>query len=191
MKKLSTYLFLLLFSFQTSSWADDIRDFQIEGMSVGDSLLDFMSKSYIDDDTEFLYKNKKYATIYSNRKKEIYDNVQISFLANDSKYLISDIEGKLYFPNDIKGCLNKKETIVKEISDLLGDGVEIQKINRNHRADKTGKSKVFINSFWFEDGSTLQVYCTDWSEEMGYENELKVVVASKEKLDFITYEAYP
>ena len=44
MKKLSTYLFLLLFSFQTSSWADDIRDFQIEGMSIGDSLLVFLSK---------------------------------------------------------------------------------------------------------------------------------------------------
>mgnify|MGYP001332894743 CR=1 FL=1 len=174
----------------TPSQADDIRDFEIEGMSIGDSLLDFMSKSYIDDDTEFLYKNKKYATIYSNRKKEIYDNVQISFLANDSKYLISDIEGKLYFPNDIKGCLNKKETIVKEISDLLGDGVEMQIINRNHRADKTGKSKVFINSFWFEDGSTLQVYCTDWSKEMGHEDELKVIIATKEVLDWVTYEAY-
>ena len=191
MKRLSLYLFLVLFSFQTTSQADDVRDFQIEGMSVGDSLLDFMSKSYIDDDTVFLYKNKKYATIFSNRKKEIYDDVQISFLANDSKYLISDMEGKLYFPNDIKGCLNKKETIVKEISDLLGDEVKKSKINRNHRGDKTGKSKIFINSFWFEDGSTLQVYCTDWSEEIGHEDELKVVVASKEKLDFITYEAYP
>ena len=191
MKKFLAIL-ILIFTLQTPSWADDIRDFQIEGMSVGDSLLDFISKSYIDDDTAFLYKNKKYATIFSNRKNEIYDDVQISFLANDSKYLISDIEGKLYFPNDIKGCLNKKETIVKEISDLLGnDGIEKGKINRKHRADKTGKSKVFINAFWFEDGSTLQVYCTDWSEEMGYENELKVVVASKEKLDFITYEAYP
>ena len=191
MKKLSTYLFLTLFSFQTPSWADDIRDFQLEGMSIGDSLLDFMSKSYIDDDTVFLYKNKKYATIFSNRKNEIYDDVQISFLANDSKYLISDIEGKLYFPNDIKGCLNKKKTIVKEISDLLGDEVDKQKINRNHRADKTGKSKVFINSFWFEDGSTLQVYCTDWSKEMGHEDELKVIIATKEVLDWVTYEAYP
>ena len=190
MKRLSTCLFLILFALQTPSWADDIRDFQIEGMSVGDSLLDFMSKSYIDGDTIFLYKNKKYATIFSNRKKEIYDDVQISFLANDSKYLISDMEGKLYFPNDIKGCLNKKETIVKEISELLGDEVEMQKINRNHRGDETGKSKVFINSFWFEDGSTLQVYCTDWSEEKGHDDELKVVVANKEKLDFITYEAY-
>ena len=141
MKRLSLYLFLVLFSFQTTSQADDVRDFQIEGMSVGDSLLDFMSKSYIDDDTVFLYKNKKYATIFSNRKKEIYDNVQISFLANDSKYLISDMEGKLYFPNDIKGCLNKKETIVKEISDLLGDG--------RRKATKE------LQTRWFEHSATF------------------------------------
>ena len=190
MKRLSLYLFLILFTLQTPSWADDISDFQIEGMSIGDSLLDFMSKSYIDDEIVFLFENKKYATIFSNTKKEIYDDVQISFLANDSKYLISDMEGKLYFPNDIKGCLNKKETIVKEISDFLGDEVKKQKINRNHRADKTGKSKIFMNSFWFEDGSTLQVYCTDWSKEMGHEDELKVIIATKEVLDWVTYEAY-
>ena len=47
MKKLSTYLFLIFFSFQTSSWTDDIRDFQIEGMSIGDSLLDYVSEGEI------------------------------------------------------------------------------------------------------------------------------------------------
>jgi len=47
MKKLSTYLFLILFSFQTLSLADDISDFQIEGMSIGDSLLDYFSEEEI------------------------------------------------------------------------------------------------------------------------------------------------
>ena len=46
-KKLSTYLFLLLFTLQTPSWADDISDFQIEGMSLGDSLLDYFSEEEI------------------------------------------------------------------------------------------------------------------------------------------------
>ena len=44
MKRLSLYLFLILFTLQTPSQADDIRDFQIEGMSVGDSLLDYINK---------------------------------------------------------------------------------------------------------------------------------------------------
>ena len=54
-KKLSTYLFLLLFSFQTSSWADDISDFQIEGMSIGDSLLDYVSEKEIRKNVSDIY----------------------------------------------------------------------------------------------------------------------------------------
>ena len=49
MKKLSLYLFLLLFTLQTPSQADDIRDFQIEGISVGDSLLDYFSEEEINN----------------------------------------------------------------------------------------------------------------------------------------------
>ena len=46
MKKL--FIIIIIFiSFQTLSKADDIRDFQIEGMSVGDSLLSYMNKNLI------------------------------------------------------------------------------------------------------------------------------------------------
>ena len=47
MKRLSLYIFVILFTLQTSSWADDIRDFEIEGMSIGDSLLDFVNEDKI------------------------------------------------------------------------------------------------------------------------------------------------
>ena len=36
-----------MFSFQSWTKADDIRDFEIEGMSIGDSLLDYYSKEEI------------------------------------------------------------------------------------------------------------------------------------------------
>ena len=39
-----TVLFLIL-SLQSWTKADDIRDFQIEGMSIGDSLLDYISEN--------------------------------------------------------------------------------------------------------------------------------------------------
>ena len=46
MKKL--FIIIIIFiSFQSLSKADDISDFQIEGMSIGDSLLDYMSKEEI------------------------------------------------------------------------------------------------------------------------------------------------
>ena len=40
-------ILILTLSFQTLTKADDIKDFQIEGMSIGDSLLDFFSEDEI------------------------------------------------------------------------------------------------------------------------------------------------
>ena len=51
MKRLILTLILSL-SFQTLSKADDIRDFEIEGMSIGDSLLNKFSR----DEIESFYK---------------------------------------------------------------------------------------------------------------------------------------
>ena len=45
---------------QTPSQADDIRDFQIEGMSVGDSLLDYMSTKKIKEEFETTKNHYKY-----------------------------------------------------------------------------------------------------------------------------------
>ena len=48
MKRLLAYLLLVLsFTFILNAKADDIADFQIENISVGDSLLNFYSKKKI------------------------------------------------------------------------------------------------------------------------------------------------
>ena len=47
MKKLLILLFSLLFLSSTSVFADDISDFSIEGISIGDSLLDYMTEGEI------------------------------------------------------------------------------------------------------------------------------------------------
>ena len=46
MKKLLAILVLGLFLI-TPSQGDDVQDFQIEGMSIGDSLLDYMTEKEI------------------------------------------------------------------------------------------------------------------------------------------------
>ena len=46
---------VLIFSFQSWTKADDIKGFQIEGMSVGDSLLDHLSEDEIDSGIDIFY----------------------------------------------------------------------------------------------------------------------------------------
>ena len=51
--KILLTLLILIFSLQSLSKADDIRDFEIEGMSIGDSALDFFSKNEIDSEKKY------------------------------------------------------------------------------------------------------------------------------------------
>ena len=47
MKKLLILLFSIFLLSSPSVFADDISDFEIEGMSIGDSLLDYMTEEKI------------------------------------------------------------------------------------------------------------------------------------------------
>ena len=51
MKKIF-FLIILILSFQTLSLADNIRYFQIEGMKIGDSALDYFSESQLEDNEQ-------------------------------------------------------------------------------------------------------------------------------------------
>ena len=62
MKKFLTILILIL-TLQTPSQADDIRDFQIEGLSIGDSALDIATREDIE-----IQKKSPYS-YYPNSKK--------------------------------------------------------------------------------------------------------------------------
>ena len=71
MKKLLGILVLGLFLI-TPSQADDITDFQIEGMSVGDSLLDYFSEEEIQEKLKGAYS-------YKDKFKLILDEISKTF----------------------------------------------------------------------------------------------------------------
>ena len=108
MKKLSTYLFLVLFSFSAPSFADDISEFQIEGMSIGDSLLDYFSKKQIiNNKVDYSYKNNDfYAVKFDNLiSSEIYDGGEVYLKTNDENYIIYSISGVISFKSkNISKC---------------------------------------------------------------------------------------
>ena len=88
MKRLSLYLFLLLFTLQTPSWADDIRDFQIEGMSIGDSLLDYFSEEVIKKNKVNYYNSEEFVPVYieDSSKFNNYNGVQFHYKKNDKNF---------------------------------------------------------------------------------------------------------
>ena len=116
MKKLNIYLFLFLFSFQTSSWADDIRDFQIEGISIGDSALDYFSEDEINTNIEknmFIGSDGKFTSSGIYKKFGEYDGLQFAIKPNDKNLIIYAINGGIFFSN-INECNLKRKSIRNE-----------------------------------------------------------------------------
>ena len=79
MKRLSLYLFLILFTLQTPSQADDIRDFQIEGISLYDSALKYFNENQIKKEIAGYYSSNKFFTSTIRSSLNEYDYLQLSF----------------------------------------------------------------------------------------------------------------
>ena len=60
-------MLILTLNFQTLAKADDISDFEIEEISIGDSLLDHFNLEEIKDLDNISYPDKKY--IFANLEK--------------------------------------------------------------------------------------------------------------------------
>ena len=65
-------IFILIFSLKSWCLADDIKDFQIEGMNIGDSLLNYYDKKEIQTayDNATYYKDKIFAVIFVKKEKK-------------------------------------------------------------------------------------------------------------------------
>ncbi len=198
---------VLIFSFQSWTKADDISDFEIEGMSIGDSLLDHFSEKDIWKEKNspyvFYYKDDKFVDLgigegkdfYLMKKLEVYNDVGVTVKPDDNKYKIYSVDGRLMCVDDINICMSKKENIVSELIDFFGEEATHETFESDHDFDKTGNSKTYSTSFFFKSHNDMvRVTVYDWSEKMTEENKypdnLKVEIASEEFIYFMENEAY-
>jgi|ETNmetMinimDraft_23_1059889.scaffolds.fasta_scaffold36573_4 hypothetical protein len=187
MKKLSTYLFLILFSLSAPSFADDIRDFQIEGMSIGDSLLDYFSEKEIRKNISNVYsyiEDKTFVATGFDEKLislKTYEYVQIEFKDNDKDYKIHGITGKLFlnFEENIEACYKKQDEIAEKLSLIFKDTKKYKPNIEKHPADASGRSTVRDITFFLKSGDLAAVDCYLWHKEMPYQNNLKVNMSTK------------
>ena len=85
--------------------ADDIRDFQMEGISIGDSLLDHYSKEEISNALQLKYsKSDKYIKYQFKTNSSEYDNISFHIKKNDTKFKIYEISGGTFFEKNFSKC---------------------------------------------------------------------------------------
>ena len=179
---------ILIFTIQSWTKADDIKDFEIEGMSINKSALNFMTVDEIVNNTlpYFETKRKYYITGIVNNLK-LYDQVEIYLKSNDKKYIIKSIIAGLFI-DDLDQCLKRKKEIVKDLDQIFSNTKKMSG-SKKHESDPTGKSIHYIDQYNLGYPNHIRVECTQFSDDMinsdKAQNSLNVVVMTKEINDWI------
>ena len=154
----------------TSTFADDIKKFQIEKIGIGDSALDYFSEDQLENNELdwFNYSLKEYShTLVPG--KGIYDWFQISYKSDDDNFIIEGLAGILVKKKYNDGKCNKElDTATLDISELFKNTKQGKKKLYNvvynprkifQKPDPSGKSIVTSISFDFKDEGKIILSC--------------------------------
>ena len=185
---------VLLIIFIVSSYcnvtkSDDVEDFVIEGMSLGDSALNFFTKSDIDKSVKEMpqYPNDEYKIAYIQKSEkynfENYQGITFYFKKNDKSYTIAGIVASNYYPNDFQNCLNDLKKMRKDIENAF-DILPTYKGEELLEFDTFGQTTMHGAVYDLAKNGFSQVVCYDWSKEIskiqGRIDELTLSISNKE-----------
>ena len=169
MKKLLGIVVLCLLV-STNAYTDDIKDLEVESMSIGDSALDYFTESQLENGELdwFNYSYKEYSTSLLSGKG-IYDWFKISYKSDDDNFIIKGLAGILVKKKyDDNKCNKELDTVALDISELFKNTKQgkkqLYKVIYNPREifqkpDPSGKSIVTSISFDFKDEGKIILSC--------------------------------
>jgi hypothetical protein len=188
MKKLLLILILSLSLQSSTTAADDISNFEIEGISVGDSLLKYYNLNQIKKFDRYEYNSKKFYKLGLTDQSLInklvkYENITFHFKENDNNYIIQHIGGNIFY-DKIDDCLNEQKIITKEISEALN--VKLIYGEYFDSADKN--TKYYQSEATIGKGGVIAITCFDWSKKAkkkGWNDNLSIEIYNSEAADFV------
>ena len=193
MKKLSLYIFLVLMCCN-NSFAEDIADFQIEGISIGNSLLEYYSKKKILRDTTYEKEqgnNKEVGFLYldgDDEKFKNYRRIKLGFKTKSKDYKIILITAFVDINKDINKCIVKKQEITKDLENLFNN-LNLEEYGwKQHSFDATSRTNssviYFPTNSKYE--SFIRVICYDWSKKSDYDDQLRIELVSSEYYEWLS-----
>ena len=153
-------ILISIFAYQSPTMADDIRDFEIEGISIGDSLLKYMKSNEIRESIlPYFEDERKYYVVLKTTDLKIFDRIELYIKNKDSNYLVKGIVGGI-FPNNLNECLKEKKSIVEDIENSLN--IKLQDLIEKH--------SLYVNttlhsSFYYFGKDFIRVDCTYYDDK--------------------------
>ena len=187
---------IIIFSIYTFKvYGNDASSFQIEGISIGDSALNFLSRSEIMKQTKentkhylHLKKPNEFGEVYilDNDKFDIYDGLSFFVKQNDNNFEIRMLRGLIW--QDINSCLSQREKIRNEIEGVI-ENFEKEEKTFNANQDELSESKMYTINYYLPSDDVITLQCSDWSERMkkeyNYTSGLTVAISAKDFDDWI------
>ena len=192
MKKFLAIIILNL-CFITSTQANNVSDFEIEGISVGDSLLDHYSKREINERlkiTKSRYKDKSILRAYFKLDKyDLYPVLNIHY-KDDTRLTVESIAGfKKYNRDNIKACRAEQKKVITDLKTAFPNIRQIGTVDKIEKLKKSGKGNRTAVRFNI-DGGRIVTLCTQWDKSEKYASGLQVVLDSENFIDWLDNKAY-
>ena len=186
---------ILIFGFQSLTKADDIKEFELEGISLYESALNHFTINELQKDTVDNYTSNKYTTSNIYDGLDMYDYIQISYKTNDRKYIIQDISAAKNIKYE--ECISQLDQVERDISSIYENSSKISndgKSTYDHPADKSGQTKVTDIAWYFNTGDVIVAQCYNWQSDYGKKNNFKdsltIAISNKDIDRWFSNEAY-
>ena len=183
-------IFILTLSFQSLTNADDISDFEIEGISIGDSLLDFASEEKIKSiKARDQYPNDKFIIYIVDKliKTTRYSQLSVTTKKNDKKYIVSSFSGSIYFEN-LNECLKNKKQIRSDVEKLI----DYDDFEKTKYKSQDGKSTIRGLQFYLKPYPSVEAIVLNCEQYLksGKDIKLSIAVNPEKYAYFLINEAY-
>ena len=156
-----TILFSSLYLITTSQ-AEDARDLQVEGISIGDNLTKYMSKEEIFKYAQGHYpKKSKFFETQLPFSKGNYDYMLFHIKRNDKNFEIYLIRAVSVVSN-LNKCMSKKKIVLAEMKSLIPN-VNFRQGNQKHYFYKNTTQN--ISQFEFKNGDLAKLECIIYDEK--------------------------
>ena len=175
MQKILWFVFLVLLT-STNAYTDNIKDFKIENISIGDSALDYFTESQLDNSELdwFNYSYKEYSTSLLPGRG-IYDWFKITYKNEDYNYIIEGLAGIVVKKNYEEDKCNKQlDSMVLNLSKLFKNTKPEEKKTYRvvydpskifQETNLSGKSKLTSIFFDFKQEGKIILSCYDMDKE--------------------------
>ena len=147
--QINILLLILIIGFNSIARADKINDFEIERLSIGSSLLNFMSEKDIKKNIRNYVPTSSGYYVVGYDNTDNYDTLDIYLKRNDKNYIIKSVIGFVFL--DFDSCKIKMDKVSSEINQIFQNVRKVDNGLVDHSYDVTGNSKEYQIAYLLKD----------------------------------------